>query len=100
MDEGSICGLLWWCLYFNSASSRGAAPRRSGSPTQVNLHLILTDQIKARTCDWAVEGKGGAGDLTEWRKGRERTKEEKVEGRWDRITWPGEAASYKGPHSW
>jgi hypothetical protein len=27
----------------------------------VNLLPILTGQIKARACDWTVEGKGGAG---------------------------------------
>ena len=32
---------------------------------------------------------------------RERkTEEEEVEGRWSRTTWPGEATSSKGSHSW
>lgn len=26
--------------------------------------------------------------------------EEVVEGRWSRTTWPGEASSSKGSHSW
>ncbi|KRY98034.1 hypothetical protein T11_11522 [Trichinella zimbabwensis] len=26
--------------------------------------------------------------------------EEEVEGRWSRTTWPGEATSSKGSHSW
>ena len=41
---------------------------------------ILTDQIKARACDWAVEGKGGPGGLREWTKrGKERKKIEAKE---------------------
>ena len=34
----------------------------------MNLLPILTGQIKARACDWAVEGKGGAGGFREWEK--------------------------------
>ena len=56
----------------------------------------LTSQIKARASAWAVEGKGGAESLREWRKGRGRTEEEEVEGGRSRATWPGEA----GSHSW
>jgi hypothetical protein len=33
--------------------------------------LILTGQIKATVCDWAMGGKGGAGDFREWGKSRE-----------------------------
>lgn len=29
----------------------------------MNLLPILTGQIKAKACDWAVEGKGGSGGL-------------------------------------
>ena len=46
----------------------------------MNLLPILTGQIKARACDWAVEGKGGAGDFREWTKrGKERKKIEAKE---------------------
>jgi hypothetical protein len=34
----------------------------------VNCLLILTGQIKARACDWAVEGKDGAGSFREERE--------------------------------
>ena len=34
----------------------------------MNLLPILTGQIKARACDWAVEGKGGAGGFKEEEK--------------------------------
>lgn len=30
---------------------------------------------------------------------REKTKEEEVGGKWNRSTWPGENASFKGSHS-
>ena len=53
----------------------------------------LTGQIKARACDWAVEGKGGAGGFREERKGKE------TEERWSRTTWPREATNNKGSHS-
>ena len=36
---------------------------------------ILTGQIKARACDWAVEGKGGAGSFREGEEGGEGDKE-------------------------
>ena len=69
----------------------------------MNLLPILTGQIKAGACDWAVGGKVGDGGLREWRKskgqGGTRMEEEEVEGRWSRTTWPGEAASSKGSHS-
>jgi len=67
----------------------------------VNLLPISTGQIKARVCNWAVEGKGVAGGF---REGEERKKrkelrqrkmeEEEVEGRWDRRS------RSKGSHSW
>ena len=82
-------GLLWCCLYsdVNSASLRGAAPRRSGllRDSHVNLLPILTGQIKANTCDWAVEGKGVAGGFRERRRSK--------------IAWPREAINNKGSHS-
>jgi hypothetical protein len=28
------------------------------------------------------------------------TEEEEVEGKWTTSIWPGETASYKGPHRW
>ena len=65
----------------------------------MNLLPILTGQIKARACDWAVEGKVELKRLGE-RKGGGMTEEEEVEGRWSRTTWPGEATSSKGSHSW
>ena len=36
----------------------------------MNLLPILTCQIKARACDEAVEGKGGAGSFREGERGR------------------------------
>jgi hypothetical protein len=42
----------------------------------VNLLPILKDQREARACDWAVEGKGGAGSSREERKGRWKMEEE------------------------
>ena len=38
----------------------------------MNLLPILTGQIKARACDWAVEGKGGAGGFREGERERKR----------------------------
>jgi hypothetical protein len=57
----------------NSASSRGSRQGRSRllivlRRFHVNLLPILSGQIKARTCDWAVEGKGEAGVYVEWEK--------------------------------
>jgi hypothetical protein len=46
----------------------------------VNLLPILTGQIKAKACDWAVEGKGGSGGFREWEKRGKETEEEEVEG--------------------
>ena len=65
--------MLWVALGLlysdvNSVPSRGVAPTRSGSHTQViscEPLPILTGQIKARVCDWIVEGKGGAGGFRE-----------------------------------
>jgi hypothetical protein len=48
----------------------------------VNLFPILTGQIKARACDWAVEGKGGTGGFREWgKRGKERRKDRGRGGR-------------------
>ena len=52
----------------------------------MNLLSILTGCIKARVCDWAIEGKSGAGDFreakTEKEEGDEEMKEaEEVRGR-------------------
>jgi len=49
-------------LYFdaNSASSRGAVKERSGSCTQVTSFEPPPILIKARACDWAVDGKDEA----------------------------------------
>ena len=51
----------------------------------MNLLPILTGQIKARACDWAVEGKGGAGGFREWEQvgdreeGEEKGERERME---------------------
>jgi hypothetical protein len=45
----------------------------------VNLLPILTGQIKARACDWTVEGKGRAGGLREWGKSREQERKNMAE---------------------
>ena len=50
----------------------------------MNLLPILTGQIKARACDWAVEGKGGAGGFREGERGRRRGDEEMKEREEDR----------------
>lgn len=42
----------------------------------MNLLPILKDQREAGACDWAVEGKGGAGSSREERKGRWKMEEE------------------------
>ena len=60
----------------------------------MSLLHILTGQIKARACDWAVEGKGGL-EVIESGEGKKR-EEEEVEGRWSRTTWSEEALSSKG----
>jgi hypothetical protein len=59
--------------------------------------------MKARACDWAVEGKGGTGGL---RMGAGREGEEDKRGwrkkrksQWIRTTWPGETASNKESYS-
>lgn len=38
----------------------------------MNFPPILTGEKKARACDWALEGRGGAGGFREGRKGKER----------------------------
>ena len=53
----------------------------------MNLLPILTGQIKARACDWAVEGKGGAGGF---REGKERDEESGERGggrKMDHMVW-------------
>ena len=52
----------------------------------MNLLPILTGQIKARACDWAVEGKGGAGSLRGEREeggGGDKEIEEVWKRRWE-----------------
>lgn len=39
------------------------------------------------------------GKTRTWRRER-KTEKEKVEGRWNRTMWSGEATSSKGSHSW
>ena len=46
----------------------------------MNLLPILTGQIKARACDWAVEGKGANGGFKEW--GKSRKEEDRQRKRW------------------
>ena len=73
----------WCCLYsdVNSASSRGTAQRRSGSSTtQVTSHEPSPIQIKAKACDWAVEGKGGTRSFREEGEERKTGKMEEDEG--------------------
>jgi hypothetical protein len=81
------CGLY---SDINFASSQGAAPKRSGSHTQVVSYEPpphFNWSIKAKDCDWAVEGKGGAGGFREERNGKgRRAEEEEVEGGWSRTT--------------
>lgn len=36
---------------------------------------------------------------TKRKKRQRKTEEKEVEGRWSRITWPGEATNSKGSHS-
>jgi hypothetical protein len=45
----------------------------------VNLLPILTGQIKARACGWAVEGKGGAGGFRDKEERKEKMMEEREE---------------------
>lgn len=54
----------------------------------MKLRFILTGQIKARDCDWTMEGEGGAGGCREGegeegeaRRQRKRWKEDGVEPR-------------------
>lgn len=44
-----------------------------------------------------MKGKGGVGGF---REEREKDRGEEDGRRWDRLTWPTEAASNKGSHSW
>ena len=83
----ACCGLPWCCLYFddNSIFQEGLPSRRSRSHTQVislNLLSILTGQIKARACDWAMEGEGGTGGIREKRgeRGEEKRRRYKEDG--------------------
>ena len=41
----------------------------------MNFFSIFTGQIKARDCDWAAEGKGGAGGFREGERKEERDEE-------------------------
>jgi hypothetical protein len=47
----------------------------------VNLLPIFNGQIKAKACDWAVEGKGGAGSFREGREEEEGGDKETEEDR-------------------
>ena len=52
----------------------------------MNFLLILTGQIKARVCDWAVDGKGETGSFREREKrGRRDDKTGEVNG--ERERW-------------
>ena len=41
----------------------------------MNFLPVLSGQIKARACDWAMEEKGGAEGFREWGKSRELERE-------------------------
>jgi hypothetical protein len=45
----------------------------------MNLLHILTSKIKLRACNWAVEGKGGAGSFREGKRRRGEDREEVVQ---------------------
>ena len=45
----------------------------------MNLLSILTGRIKARACDWAIEGKSGAGDFREAKTEKEEAEKEMKE---------------------
>ena len=62
----------------------------------MNVSPILTGQIKVEPVigQWKVKVE------LEALESRGKVEEEEVEGRWSRITWPREAASSKGSHSW
>jgi hypothetical protein len=66
----------------------------------VNLLLSLTWKTKARTYDWAMEGKVGLNSFREEEAGGERRTEEVVAGKWSRSTWCGKITSDKGSHTW
>jgi hypothetical protein len=59
-----------WILILILLPQGGLPPQRAVDHiyTQVNLFLILTGQIKARTYDWTVEGKARIGGLGEWKR--------------------------------
>jgi hypothetical protein len=50
----------------------------------VNLLPNLTSQIKARACDWAVEGKSRAGSF---REGKKRRKKRNMRQKDERRKW-------------
>jgi hypothetical protein len=55
----------------------------------VNPFSILTGQIKARACDWAVEGKDRLGGLEKWGQieGGEEKEEEAAKMEQNHVTW-------------
>lgn len=65
----------------------------------MNLLPILTGQIKARACDWAVDEKYGAGSFREGKRGRRKGIKRWRDGRedsggiggrrWSRTRCPG-----------
>lgn len=65
----------------------------------MNLLPISTGQIKDRTCDWAVEWKGGIGGLREWKKEGEGQRKRRWKEAGAELPGP-EAASSKGSHCW
>ena len=71
---GAVCILMSILL-----PQEGLPLKRSHTQViSLNLLPILTGQIKARACDWAVEGKG----VKEWRKGEEAEEEGQRKKRW------------------
>ena len=61
----------------------------------------MIGQWKGRVGLEVLEGGREEGGEETRKCGRPRkTEEEEVGGRWSRTTWPGEATSSKGSHSW
>ena len=63
---------------------------------------ILTGQIKAKACDWAVEGKDGAGSFREGERGRKKGiwQDRGERGRWWKRRWKEDGAESYGLEEW
>ena len=71
--------LLLWIFVCIFCPLKRDALTRSRSHTQVMPGKILIGQIKARACDWAVEGKHSAESFRGGREG-ERREERRTQG--------------------